>query len=177
MPPIDRAVLAYGTDEIRVARIDAADEAVAAADGEPIFVDDAAVFADRWAAPRAVVLQPAEDPVRLLESDGHVIELAQGCGVDVVPVAAAVVAGIKAAIAADEHVASVAGINPEGVAVGVRAAAEVVGERQPAIFRLIMRDAEDVHAIGVLRIDTDQAEVHGPRVERVDALPRFAAVT
>ena len=65
MPPADVAVLALEIDEVGIARIDAADEAVAAADREPVFVDDAAVFADRRPAPGAVVLQAADDPVRL----------------------------------------------------------------------------------------------------------------
>src|SRR5262245_8739701 len=99
MPPADRAVLALGIDEFGIAGIDATDKTVAATDREPIFVDDPAAFADRRAAPGAVVLEAADDPIRLLESDRHVIELAESRGVDVVPVAAAVIAGVKATVA------------------------------------------------------------------------------
>ena len=71
---------------------------------------------------------------------------------------------------------AVRGIDPQGVAVGVDAAAEIVGERQAAIVRLELGDAEHIDVVGVARIDADDAEVHRPRVERVDPLPRLAAV-
>src|SRR5262245_7638070 len=103
MPAVYRSILALGIDEIGVACINATLEAVAAADGEPVFVDDAAAFADRRPAPRAIVLQATKDPVRFLRTDCDVIELPQGRGIDVVPVAASIVADIKAAIAADKH--------------------------------------------------------------------------
>src|SRR5205814_4951376 len=38
------------------------------------------------------------------------------------------------------------------------------------------RDAQDVEVVVVAGIDADLAEVHGPRVDAVDARPRFAAV-
>src|SRR5262249_27071799 len=92
MPPADRTVLAFRIDQVGIAGIDATDEAVAAADRQPIFVVDAAALSDRRPGPRAVVLQAAGNPVRLLEADRHVIELAESRRVDVVPVAATVVA-------------------------------------------------------------------------------------
>src|SRR4029078_4625815 len=113
MPPADCAVLALGINEVRVAGIDTADKTVTAADVDPVLVDDTAAFTDRRAAPRGVVLQSADDPVPLLEADRDVIELAECGRVDVVPVAAAIVAGIEAAVTADWHVEGVAGVCPK----------------------------------------------------------------
>src|SRR5438270_13452262 len=142
MPPVDRAILAFGIDQIGIIGIDAADKAVAAADRQPIFVDRAAAFADRRTAPRAVVLQAADNPVRLLQAEGHVIKLAKSRGIDVVPIAAAVEAGVEAAIATQQHVPPVARIDPQGVAVGVSSAAEVARKGKAAVIRLKVRNAE-----------------------------------
>src|SRR5262245_9876655 len=104
MPPADRAVLALAVDQIRIIGIDAAYKAIPTADGDPIFVDHAATLANRRPAPGTVVLQAAHHPVRLSEADCDVIKLPQRRRVDVVPVAAAVVTGIKPAVTANEHV-------------------------------------------------------------------------
>ena len=45
-----------------------------------------------------------------------------------------------------------------------------------AVARKVQANAEDVEVFVVAGIDADLAEVHRPRVEAVDALPRFAAV-
>src|SRR5947208_2904605 len=66
----DRAVLAFGIDQVGIVGIDAADEAVATADTHPVLVDRAAaVEAEGRPAPRAVVLQTAGDVIRLLRAD------------------------------------------------------------------------------------------------------------
>src|SRR5262245_66119178 len=66
----------------------------------------------------------------------------------------------KAAIAANEHVASVAGVDPQGVAVGVRAGAKIIRGGQPAVLRWELRVAEHVRQVGVLRLDTARGERH-----------------
>src|SRR5207245_9355313 len=100
--PAHVAVLAGEVDLVGVVGIDAAGEAVAAADAEPVLVDRAeAALDERRAPPTAVVLQAAVDLVVPAGVDGHVVELADGRRVDVVPDAAAVVAVVAAAVAAD----------------------------------------------------------------------------
>ena len=176
LPPANGAVLALAINQIGIVGIDATYESVAAADVQPILVDDASAFADRRPAPGAVVLQAADNPIWLLQADRHVIELAKCGRVDVIPIAAAVIAGVEAAVAAQQHVPAIAGIDPEGVAIGVRAAAKIAGEGQPAVGRLKMGDAKHIDLVGVAGIDPDHAEVHRPGVERIDPLPSVAAI-
>src|SRR5262249_9470367 len=129
-----RAVLALVVDQVRVFRIDAADEAVAAADTHPVFIDRAdAAHPPARPAPAAVVLQTAVDPVRLLVADRNVIKLAQRRLVEVVPVSGAVVGDVQPAIAADEHVPAIARVDPQGVAVGVDALTSVAAEDLAAV--------------------------------------------
>src|SRR5207249_3883 len=112
------AVLNFEVDQVRVIRIDAADEAVAAADADPVFVDrPAAAQAMAGPSPTAIVLQTAIDPVRLLVVHAAVIELANGHVIEEVPMGHAVVSDIEAAVAADDHVSAVFRIDPERVLV------------------------------------------------------------
>src|SRR6185436_10428165 len=112
-----------------------ADEAVAAADADPVLVDRPAPAARAARpAPGAVVLEAAVDHVVRARVDRDVIELPDGDMVEVVPVVAAVVGLVDAAVVADDEVASVARVDPHGVVVGVRAATAVVGERLAAVL-------------------------------------------
>ena len=112
----------------------------------------------------------------MVGTDGDVIELADGDGVEVVPVGGAVVRGVEAAVAADEHVAGVAGVDPKRVLIGVNTLAGVGAERFAAVGGFEEIDPADVDEFLVLGIDFDIAEVHGAGVEAVDALPGLAAV-
>src|SRR5205814_1169469 len=76
----------------------------------------------------------------------------------------------------DEHVAAVLRVDPHGVAVGVDALARRRVELLAAVRGLVLLHAEDVDVLVVGWIDADLAEIHGARVEAVDASPRFAAV-
>src|SRR6516225_4199258 len=106
--PGEGAALALGVDLIGIMGIDAADEAVAAADREPILVDGAGGGAGAaWAAPAAVVLQAAVDLVVEPAIDRDVVELPERGGIEMVPVGAAVVAGVEAAVAADDDVLAI----------------------------------------------------------------------
>src|SRR5262249_35467353 len=119
------AALALGVDDVGVVAVPAALEAVAPAQHEPVVVEDAARERPARPAPGAVVLHAAEDPVGPARVHGDVVELADGLGVQVVPVVAAVVAGVEAAVAADQQVPAVARVDPQGVLVRVDAAATV----------------------------------------------------
>src|SRR6185503_12126956 len=100
-------------NDVGIIWIDAAHEAIAATDAQPVFINGAgAAETDGRPHPRAVVLQSARDVVRLLGRDGDVVKLAEGHGVQMVPVRRAIVSRIPAAVGPDEHVPSVAWIDP-----------------------------------------------------------------
>src|SRR5262249_55931863 len=148
-----------------------------AAQHEPVLVDRAGAVQDvAGAGPAAVVLQPAVDAVRPAVVQGDVVELADGHVVEEVPVQHAVVGGVEAAVAADDHVPAVLGVDPQRVLVGVDAVAAVGRERLAAVLGAVQADAADVEVVVVGLIDADLAEVHRPRVEAVDARPALAAV-
>src|SRR5207302_1158407 len=148
------AVLHFIVDQVGIGRIDGAAVAIAAEDRQPVFVDwpDVAVQSDARPAPGAVVLQAAVDPVGPLGADGDVVELAEGHGVEMVPVIGAVVADVMAAVGADEHVPAILGADPHGVTVGVDAFAGVPFKRLAAVGGAVLGNAEDIDVLGIARI-------------------------
>ena len=75
-----------------------------------------------------------------------------------VPGRAAVVGDVEAAVAADEHVPAVLGVDPEGVVVRVDAASVAEANCLAAVGALPERGiAEDVDELVVARVDTDVA--------------------
>ena len=175
--PTHVAVLARPIDEIRIIRVDAAHESIAAADAEPVFVNGTAA-AERQGrtTPGSVVLQTAVDVVRIFGCNRDVIELAQGQRVEMVPAIAAIVGGVDASIDTDDHVSAVARIDPQRVSIGVHPASERGFEGQSAIARFELRNAEQIDLLFVARVDANDAEVHRTGVEAVDANPAFTAI-
>src|SRR5262249_47700086 len=158
-----------------------ADEAVAAADADPVLVNRPVAVADHaGAAPAAVVLQAAVDVVVPPRVHIDVVELADRHLIEEVPVGHAVVGDVVAAGAADEHVAAVLRVDPQRVLVGGApaaagaAAAPNPAERFAAVGGAVDRHAEGVDVLVVAGVHADLAEVHRPRVEAVDAHPGFA---
>src|SRR5262245_30618231 len=82
--PAHHPALAGGVHPVGVAVIDPADEAVAAADVDPVLVDRPDAAAAGRPAPGAVVLEPAVGVVRLPRRDRDVVELGDGHVVEVV---------------------------------------------------------------------------------------------
>ena len=171
------SALGFGVDEVRIFRVDTADETVAAADRKPVLVDrpPAAARAVR-PAPASVVLQTAVDIVIRARIDGDMVELTDRHLVELVPLFHPVVSDIDPAVGTEDDVFAVARIDPHRVVIGVHAAAAVAGEGDAAVLGAVERDAEDVHVVGIGGVDADLAEIHGPRIERVDTRPRLAAV-
>src|SRR5438045_575164 len=62
------------------------------------------------------------------------------------------------------------------MAVGVDAPAEGGREGLAAVVRLVLRHTQHVQVLPVARIDADLAEIHGPRIDAVDADPGVASV-
>src|SRR2546428_97824 len=80
--PVLAAVLGLVVDTVRVILVHTTDKSVAAACGDPVLIDRPAAFQpDARSAPASVILQPSKDPIRLLEGDRHVVELADGGGI------------------------------------------------------------------------------------------------
>ena len=95
------AVLTLKINLIGIFGVDQSDKAVAAADAIPIGVNGAgSVFASRWSAPTAVVLQAAVNVVVHRGVDASVIKLTDRDMVQMVPVLHAVVSDVNAAVVA-----------------------------------------------------------------------------
>src|SRR5438132_5998774 len=102
VPSAHAAVLAFRIYQVGIVRIDGTDEAVTAADVDPVLIDGASLPAGAArSAPAAVILQTTVDVIVRPRVEGDVVELAQGDVVQVVPVRHAVVGDVEAAIAAD----------------------------------------------------------------------------
>src|SRR5205814_364919 len=71
---------------------------------------------------------------------------------------------------------AVARVDPPRVLVRVDALGGVGLERLAAVAGAVRRDASHVEVLLVAGVHADLAEVHGPRVDAVDARPALAAV-
>src|SRR5262245_25708487 len=167
------AVLALGVDGVRVFGIDARNEAVAAVGLEPVGVDYARLAARFGrAAYRVVVLRAAVDEIpRRLLIDVHVVKLRDGQVRFEVPVRAAIVAFIQAAVAAYQVIVRVVRIDPDGVVVYVFQPLAQRALRPAAVVRNLEDDVRDVDAVNVLRIADDLAVIHPLRDVRTHTLP------
>src|SRR5262249_40108662 len=118
----DTAVLHLGVDDIRIAWIDAADKAIAAEDRIPIVVRGPGL-AKRAArtAPAAVVLKAAINIIGLPRVDADVVELAQRHVIVEIPIVAAIVADVDAAVAAQHDMPAIARIKPHGMMIRMHA--------------------------------------------------------
>ena len=121
-------------------------------------------------------MQAAVDAVVAAGVDRDVVELADRRVVQVIEFLAAIVGRINPAVDAEEHVLAVAGVDPEGVAIGVGIAAQVGREPLASVLRLILRNTQDVDVLIVAGIDSHLTEIHGTRVDAVHASPCFTAV-
>ncbi len=177
--PAEDAVLQGRVDDVGVVGVDAGVEAVAGPGDEPVVVGDAVrVEGARGAAEGVVVLGSAVDVV-----DGrrvvhvHPVELRHRQVGEEVPGGPAVEALVQAAVAADEVVVGVVGVDPDRVVVHVLVA---LAEVSPGLARVVRDLQEDVHrveALGVLRVDEDLLVVHRAAGVVVAALlPGLAAV-
>ena len=176
MAPADGPILTFRIDQIRVLLVHLAHKSVAAADRQPIFVESPTVLADSWSTPGSVILKSADYPIRILGTDRDVIELANCGRIDMVPIDSSIVGHIETSVSADDHMTSVAWIDPKIVAVGMHTASEVAIEGNAAVLGFELRYAQDINAICVVRVNLDDAEVHRPRVERIHADPRLTAI-
>ena len=174
---MDVPLLRFRVDDVRVAGIEDAVEAVPAPDRDPVGVDDS-VLGPRPARadPVLVVLQPAADTVRGAEVHVDAIELAGRHPGEVLPAFARLVALVEAAVGAEQKPLGVARVDGERVGVGVDLLEEVLTERPASVVGDVQGEAEDVHAFVVRGIDADLAEVERARVERARARPGLSAV-
>src|SRR5579871_6600502 len=61
--------------------------------------------------------------------------------------------------------------------IGVKTILLVKGKRLAAVLGAIQVDSQNIHIFVVGRIDADLTEIHGPRIDAIDPLPRLAAVS
>ena len=93
-----------------------------------------------------------------------------------VPRLALVVGDVEPAVASEDDVARVVGVDPDRVLVGVHARARVCAHSLAPVFGHAEPDAADVDPVRVVRVGLDSAEVHGSGVVAVHAGPAVAAI-
>src|SRR5262249_53701864 len=113
----DRATVAAAVELVGVAWIGGDPAALAAGDGVPVLVADAAAARRARHRDAAVVLLRAVDPVGEAVVGGDAVELRGGLVANRRPGAAAVVAHRAAAVGAEDHALRVVGIQPQVVVV------------------------------------------------------------
>ncbi len=136
----------------------------------PMQVADTANIPDfRRAAPRAIVLQPPVDMVRMIIIHCHVIELRQGQVANEAPGLAAVLRNGDAAIIADNQMPGIVRVDPEGMVINVDGIGWfATGDHRICSKRLapIDRDAQHggnvIDRFRVLRISRDLVVVKWP---------------
>ncbi len=195
---VDIALLAFGVKGVAIRRIKRDVKSVAASEIRPIPIHNAvlALHAGR-ADPVRVVLQATRDAVvglRIVERDA--VELAGGNPVQVLPRFPGGVAGVNAAVRAEQDPLGEdrlrrfvfvlglrrlrrdgrARLNGERVAIGMHFLGVILAKTAAAIVRNEKRETEHVNALVVRRIDSDFAEVKRARVDVARARPGFARV-
>src|ERR1051325_8762546 len=131
----DHAVLQRRINGIRIFRIDLRTETIAAIGDEPVGIDDARRAASaRWTTKAEVVLRAAVDVVeRLRVVGGDVVKLRHRKVLFEVPVLAAIVTLVNAAVATDEVMIGVRRLDPDVVIVDVLVLLPKTAQRAAAI--------------------------------------------
>jgi hypothetical protein len=145
MHAVDVALLGLGIHDVLVLGVEHAVEAVAAADVDPVGVEDA--FLGEGAAgphPVEVVLQAAADAIGRALVDGDPVELAGRHPRQVFPALASVDATIGAAVGAQQQPFGVAGVDGQGVKVGVDLGEAVLAEAASTVFGDVQSVAEEI---------------------------------
>ncbi len=176
MTSTDPSVLTLIVDKVGVIRVHSTDKPIASRNRDPIFVNSTTLLADRRTAPRTIVLKSAKHPVGFLGTNRDVIELTDGSSVDMVPIIAVVVGHVETAVSADDHMSAVFGIDPQVVAIRMNTATKVAGERRSTIDRTKLRYTQDVDALIIARVDSNDTKVHWANVQRIDAFPSFTRI-
>ena len=171
--PGDRAAVAAGVDDVRIARVHRDVAALAAADLIPVGRDREA--AARRHRNRAVVLLRSVDAVGPLVVHIDPVHLRGLLTHLVGPALAAVEADVGPAVVRVDHVHRVVGVDPEIVVVPVRNL-DALGERAAAIDGLVELHVQDIDGIFVVGVGVEVDVVPGTLAKRrvaVDAGERF----
>ena len=173
----DVAVLRFGIHDARVPEILHGFKAIAALNLEELVVVDPLLRARlRGSAPVVVVLHAAAHVVRALHVEAHMVEQTDGHVRVENPGLRAVVRDAESAVATDQHMIGVRGVEPDRVDVVVNHERGVGGECFAAVDRELHLHAAHVHPLGVLGINTHLREVHRARVGTARLGPRGTAV-
>ncbi len=174
---LDVAVLRLRVHVARIVLVDEDHEAVAALHLIPVTVQDALGETRlAGAAPVVVVLQTAAHTERQRVVHTHVIEERERQVVVLVPRLAHVVRHGDAAVVADQNVIRIRRIDPNRMHVVMCGQRGVRRHRAATINRHLQADAAVVHAVRVVRINVELAEVHRTRVVVAHLTERCAAV-
>ncbi len=171
------SVLGLRVHDRRIGRVDADVEAVAAPRVLPICVaDPLTIERVRGTAPTPVVLESATDPIRILVIESDLVELRDRKVVVEPPAFGTVERNRNAAVATQEHVVRVAGVDPQRVVVEMYVLCSFVGKGPPAVVGAHEILPPHVDSLRIVGIDPDLAEVHRPWIRGGDLLPAVAPV-
>src|SRR5258708_3397151 len=126
----------------------------------------------RVAYPHAVVLQTAENVVRISIVRAHVIELRDGKIVPLPPSVAAIVRIPNASVIRGDNVIGIVRIHPHIVKIAVRAVPDSA-EALPSVLAHDQREVWLVHFVLVFRINDQIGEVKRPPYHPIAAVPLF----
>ncbi len=167
-------LLPLGVDDVGIPRLDGGLVAVGEDGDEPIAVADPVDVVGAYGSTLgAVVLRTAVDVVEgLVVVDGQLVELRHRQVGDELPVLAQVPSLVEAAVAADQEVVRVLGIEDHGVVVAVLVLVADVAEGRPAVVGDLQPDVRVVDAVEDVRAGPDLLVVvrAGPGRDHVAAL-------
>ena len=152
--PVHVPALRLGEDDRRVGGVHDGEEAVAVGHLVPVLMADAVEGEGVGGpAPGVVVLQPAAHEVRIAHVVADGVELAQRQVVEHAPVRGAVPARGQAAVASQDDMVGIVGVDPERVVVDVHLLGAVAAEGAPAVVGHHQAAPEHVDAVHVRRVD------------------------
>ncbi len=167
-------VLRRRVERAIVGRVEHRVEAVAAADLEPVLVQDPVVPRRRARpAPVRVVLQAAADAIRHRVVEPDVIELRDGERALIEPAAAAVVRDAEPAVVAFHEVARVLRVHPDDAVVAVQRLSRLAPRLAAVVGHRVLHL---VQSRVVARVDEQLARIAGARVVVAHEAPRAPLV-
>ena len=104
------------------------------------------------------------------------IKLTDRGGIDMIPGRPTIVRSVDTAIASEDHVPTIARVDPKIVTIGMDPSTKILVERRPTVSGLMLCDPQHIEILLVARIDLHDAKIHGASVQGIDTLPACPAI-
>ena len=104
------------------------------------------------------------------------IELTDRSGIDMIPGRPTIVRSVDTAIASEDHVPTIARVDPKIVTIGMDPSTEILGKGRSSIPGLMLCDPQHIEILLVARIDLHDAKIHRTSVQGIDTLPACPAI-